>query len=515
MKNIFQRNSRVKNPRSGFNMSFGKKLSLDMGEIVPIFLKEVIPSDEWDVRTEIFARFAPLIAPMLHRVDIFTWYFYVPYRILWDSWEDFINGGSEASGIQNPIMPMYNLGGADKDSVAKGTLADYLGVPVHDPGGAGFGPHQLDLCKFPFQAYVEIWNEYFRDQHLQDSVDISTLTWAEAQKLRMKSWEKDYFTSAAPNTQRGPEIFAPLDVSYLDQSVVKEDDGTNPVNNANLQTGTGAASDDLIAGTRSARVENIDPTDTGTKITELRKAFKLQEYWEQAMRIGTRYKEWLFGSFGVWSSDARLDRPEYLGGGRQAVQISEVLNTAGDNAGSASAVGDMAGHGISVGKRHGFRKSFEEFGLIMGLMCVMPKTAYYQGLERHWTKQDRFDFFTPQLAHIGEQAIKNKEVYYDLGDVLARDNYEDTFGYQQRYAEYKQSFSNVHGDFKDNLDFWHMGRKFPSGANPALNEDFVVSDPTKRVFAVDDGTDSLWCEIWHDAKAIRPVPYFSDPKLAG
>lgn len=519
MKRIYESLSKLNIARSGFDLSFEKKLSCDMGTLIPIYLQEIIPNDQFRVNTEIMIRFAPMIAPIMHRVNVYTHYFFVPNRIVWDSWEEFINGGSEASGIQSPILPKFTITSTEKDDIAKGTLADYFGIPVHDEAGAGFGGLTFDINALPFRGYHLIWNEYYRDQHLSDEENIDTLTWANAKQLKKRAWEKDYFTSAAPATQRGPEILAPLDVQYLDQSLVKEDDGGNPPNSADLATGTGAASDDLYAAGQAARIENLDPNSIGTKISELRKAFKLQEYWELAMRSGTRYIEWLKANFGVTSSDARLQRPEYLGGAMQPVQISEVLNTAGDNAGSASAVGDMAGHGISVGGRNGFTRRFEEHGFVFGIMSILPRTAYQQGLHRQWFKFDRFDYYTPQLAHIGEQAILQKELYFDLGDPLARqnDNYEKTFGYGQRYGEYKQNFSNVHGDFKDNLDFWHMGRKWDAAPDtnpyPALNEDFVEADPTKRIFAVNDGTHSMWCQIYHDVKAIRPIPYFTDPKL--
>lgn len=511
-KKVFERVSTFRNPHSGFDLSFEKKLSFDMGQLIPIMLQEVIPGDRFRVNSEVMVRFAPLLAPIMHRVNVYTHYFFVPNRIVWDSWEDFITGGSEATGIASPTFPVFTLSTTEEDDLAKGTLADYLGIPIQT-GGAGWGMETVDINALPFRGYHMIWNEYYRDQHQQDTENIGSLTWNNAKNLKTRAWEKDYFTSCQPTAQRGAELSVPLEIDYLSQTQIYEDDGTDPTTIQQLRT---ANTSPVVAETGvdgPVRFENLDPASTGTKIRELRQALKLQEYAELAMRAGTRYIEWLKAMFGVRSSDARLQRPEYLGGGMQRVQISEVLNTAGDPASGNTAVGDMAGHGIAVGNRNGFTKRFEEFGYVFGIMSILPRTAYQQGLERHWTKFDRFDYFTPQLAHIGEQAVLNKEVYFNMSDPAARPDHDATFGYQQQYAEYKQNFDNVHGDFKDNLDFWHMGRKFAFSSPPSLNEDFIKSDPTKRIFAVDDGTHSIWAQVYHDIKASRPIPFFTDPKL--
>jgi hypothetical protein len=512
MKRVFENISRPRIKKSAFDLSHERKMSMDMGDLVPALLKEVVPGDEFNVSTEALVRLAPLVAPMMHRVNVFMHYFYVPNRLVWSEWDNFINGGADVT-VANPTFPTFDLTVADKDDLAKGTLADYLGVPTSD--GVSWGGATLKLNALPFRGYYAIWDRYYRDQHLQQGDSSWEVTnWSNVNYIRKRAWEKDYFTSAAPTAQRGDEIMAPLTIDYLDQSIVKQDDGSAPVNSADLVTGTGAASDDLYATTDAARIENLDPAETGIKMSELRKAEALQRFWELMMRGGSRMKEYLYNMFGVYASDQRLNDPEYLGGWMNNVMISEVLDTAGDAATASKSVGDMAGHGISLGKRQGFRKKFKEHGFVFGIMSVLPRTAYQQNLERHWFKDDRFDYLTPQLAHIGEQAIYKKELVHDMSVTAVRDAHDDVFGYGPRYGEYKQSFDSVHGDFKDNLDHWHMGRKLSTAAAPVLNENFIQADPTKRVFAVDDGTHSLWCQIYHQIHAIRPLPYFTDPKLA-
>lgn len=518
MKRVFESISRPNIKKSAFDLSHERKLSCEMGDLIPILCKEVVPGDEFKVNTEALVRFAPLVAPMMHRVNVFCHYFYVPNRLVMSNWDDFINGGDDVA-LSNPVLPTFTISEADKATLGKGTLADHLGIPIQDGVGVNWGGSSLVLNALPFRGYYAIWDRYYRDQHLQQGGSSWEVTnWSNINYIRKRAWEKDYFTSAAPTAQRGDEIMAPLTIDYLDQSLVLEDDGTAPPNSSNLQTGTGGAADDLYAGTDAARIENLDPATTGIKMSELRKAEALQKFWELMMRGGSRMKEYLWNFFGVYASDQRLNDPEFLGGWMNNVQISEVLNTAGDPTNPSApntAVGDMAGHGIAAGFRNGFVKTFKEHGYVFAIMSILPRTAYQQGLERHWFKTDRFDYLTPHLAHIGEQAIYRKEVHHDMSDAPVKAGHDEVFGYGPRYGEYKQSFDSVHGDFRDNMDHWHMGRVFPSGAKPVLNENFITADPTKRVFAVDDaGVDSLWCQVYHQIHAIRPLPYFTDPKLA-
>ena len=501
-RKIFE-NVRLKSPKySAFDMSHDVKMSLNMGKLYPIFHEEIVPGDQFSCNSEVFMRMAPMIAPIMHKVDVYVHWFFVPNRIIWDQWEDFITGGK--LGDQVISVPQCYLG---SHASAVGKLPDYFGLPT------GMADSTL-INALPFRAYAEIYNEYYRDQNLSDPIDYTLANWGFSNgpwcDILSRAWEKDYFTSALPWTQRGPEVLAPIAGSfspqYEDTSLVREDDGTVP---AAGDLNTDAVGDMGITGSGAGRIENLsDPqTVTGVEmdIRELRRSARLQEFFEKAARFGSRYKEQLLGYFGVRSSDARLDRPEYLGGGKQPMVVSEVLNT---SATATEPQGNMAGHGVTVGGKNSFKKKFEEHGHCIAIMSVLPRTAYQQGIHRYFTRDDRFDYYWPEFANIGEQEVFNYEIYQAPATVGLQPG---TFGYQQRYAEYKQKSGRVCGDFRTTLDNWHMGRIFSSA--PSLNEAFVMSDPTDRIFAVTGGSDELYCHVYHSVKARRPMPYFSDPRL--
>lgn len=493
--------------RNVFDLSHEKKLSLSMGELVPIFLQETVPGDKFKVSSEIFMRLAPMVAPVMHRCNVYTHFFFVPYRLLWDEWEKFITGGVE--GTDEPAFPYLSLQEADREIVAVGSLADYLGVPASESDITT--PNSYPVSALPFRAYTLIWNEYYRDQTLQEAAGvlkesgaITALEKAAITPLRRRAWEKDYFTSALPFAQRGPAVMLPADIEYLDPATVTTNTGGHPVTGNAHFNGTNDVL--LDGGTNGVTIENID--NLGVTINDLRRATRLQEWLERNARAGSRYVEQIFSHFGVKSSDARLQRPEFLGGSKQPVVMSEVLNTSG-----SGVQGNMAGHGVSVGAGFGVNKFFEEHGLVIGIMSVLPRTAYMQGLPRLFSKFNKFDYFFPEFANIGEQEVFNREVYWNTDPAGENPAYnEETFGYQSRYAEYKFVNSSVHGDFRQTLNYWHMARLF--GVPPELNEDFVQADPTKRIFAVEDpDTDDLYVQVYHNFKAIRPMPVFGTPTL--
>lgn len=494
MPKIFD-NVRFSRPRmSAFDLSHEKKLSLKMGNLYPMFHEEIIPGDQFSVKSEVLMRMAPMIAPIMHKVDVYVHYFFVPNRIIWNQWEEFITGGK--LGDQVISLPTVNLVG---DNAAKGKLGDYFGLPV---GLTQTTP----INSLPFRAYVEIWNEYYRDQNLTDPIDYTSGSWGTSTgpwaDILPRAWEKDYFTSALPFTQRGPEVSAPLQDN--NQNTVIRDTSGNLHDTAESFS-VDPVNGSIIRGDVSGDELNVDnSTALELQIRELRRVTRLQEFFEKAARAGSRYKEQLLAYFGVNSSDARLQRPEYLGGGRQPLVVSEVLNT---SATTNEPQGNMAGHGITVGGSNTFKRVFEEHGHVVGLMSVIPRTSYQQGIHRYFTRDDRFDYYFPEFANIGEQAVHNYEIFQPTGSALD----EGVFGYQDRYSEYKFKSGSVHGDFRDTLDFWHMGRKFASA--PVLNETFVQSDPTDRIYAVQDGSDYLYCHVYNSVKARRPIPYFSDPRL--
>lgn len=501
--NLFN-NVKVSKPkRNAFNLSHEKKLSLNMGELVPILVQEIVPGDKFKVNTEMLLRMAPMLAPMMHRVNVFTHFFFVPNRLVYDNWQTYITGGK--LGLSTPTFPTISYDNTNKAQFVAGSLADYMGLPVWKDEVMNYG---LDVNALPFRAYQLIYNEFYRDQTLSEPVAITkgdTVLAAEQAVLttmRNRAWEKDYFTSALPWTQRGGQVLLPADVAYKDNADFKFNAVPTAGQAIQVHASTNPTPLKTSAGNVITEIDNIDGIDI--TVNNLRRAVKLQQWLEKNALGGSRYIEQLLIHFGVKVPDYRLQRPEFLGGGKQPVVISEVLSTVKE---TTNPQGNMSGHGLSVGNSNSFSKYFEEHGFVIGIMSVLPRTAYQQGVPRMFSKVDRYDYFWPEFANIGEQAILNKEVFYNK----AGGNNDGVFGYTPRYAEYKFNASTVHGDFKDTLKFWHLGRIFSSA--PALNETFVMSDPSTRIFAVETTVDHLYVQLYHDIKAIRPMPVFGNPSL--
>jgi len=514
---IFSNVAGMRTKKSKFNLSHERKLSLNMGELIPIYLEEIVPGDNFKVNTELLLRMSPLTAPVMHRINVYTHYFFVPNRIVWDNWESFITGGKD--GTEMPEHPQVVMNQVSKSLFTKGNLSDYFGLPTMD----GFvGTDNQYVSGLPFRAYTEIYNEYYRDQNLTDAIEYDktdgTAGLTEMQKIcaiRRRAWEKDYYTSALPWAQRGDTALIPTASGF--RTEVTNLDGSEATTGAALQTQFISGGNQV--GNTGLNIQGSgDPVNIVNEINvnDLRKSVRLQEWLEKNARGGYRYLEQLLHHWGVISSDARLQRPEYLGGGRQPITISEVLQTSatvvdGDLPHEnlpPSPQGNMSGHGISVGRSNRFKKRFEEHGHVLGIMSVIPRTSYQNGLERLWSRDDKFKYAWPEFAQLGEQEILSREVYHDWQNP----NISDTFGYQSRYAEYKYKQSTVHGDFRDSLYYWHMGRIFDS--RPVLNESFVTSDPTQRIFNVDDEeVHKLYVQIYNSVKAIRPLPFFNTPTL--
>jgi hypothetical protein len=510
-QNLFNSIQLNKPKKNVFDLTHDVKLSTNMGQLTPILTLECVPGDKFDLSCESLIRFAPMIAPVMHRMDVTMHYFFVPNRILWSNWEKFITEHNSEH-----VAPYMSYTNGDYTAMQK-KFMDYIGIPPVPVGGVS-----TNVSALPMAAYQCIYNEYYRDQNLQTPVDFKLTDGnnntdagdrERLTTLRQRAWEHDYFTASLPFAQKGAAVDIPIGTIAGDVRVTYNGDDSpgydqvygreNPYNPGYRTVGntipqnlpTGVDSSALIAKTSE---QTIDPTT----INDLRRAFKLQEWLEKNARGGTRYIENILTHFGVRSSDKRLQRPEYITGVKSPVVVSEVLNTTGQTDGLPQ--GNMAGHGISVTSGKSGSYYCEEHGYIIGIMSVMPKTAYQQGIPRTFLKTDSLDYFWPTFANIGEQEVAKQELYAYTA------NAEDTFGYVPRYAEYKYMPSRVAGEFRTSLNYWHLGRIFDT--EPSLNSDFIECDPTKRIFAVEDPeTDVLYCHVLNKIKAVRPMPKYGTP----
>lgn len=480
--------------RSKHSLSNYKLLSCDMGELVPCGITEVLPGDTIQHATSALIRLSPLLSPVMHPCHVRIHQWYVPHRLVWDDFEDFITGGPD--GMDASVFPTITMPGTG-GGAAVGSLADYLGVPT--------GINSLEVSALPFRAYAMIYNEWYRDQDLQNELPIDTSSGADSTTnttLQNCGWEKDYFTSARPWEQKGPAVTLPLGTTapiervtgLATRGLIYKDDDTLKASATGFATN---ASGEWLSGSGVYYDPNgtlrTDLSGASTlTINLLREGMALQRYEENRARYGSRYTEYL-RYLGVRSSDARLQRPEYLGGSKETVQFSEVLQTAE----GTDAVGTLRGHGISATRTNRYRRFFEEHGYVITLLSVRPKTIYAQGLQRHFNRRVKEDFWQQELQHIGQQPILNKEVY------AAHASPNDTFGYQDRYDEYRRQESTISGEFRQStLDYWHMARIF--GSSPALNADFVNCVPPDRVFAA-PSNDVLYIMANHSIQARRLI----------
>lgn len=490
--------------RMKHSLSYYKLLTCDMGKLVPIGLSEVLPGDTIQHSTSLLVRFTPQLSPVMHPISVRVHHYYVPNRIVFPAWGDFITGG--ADGLGNGAVYPTNTGIVTN---AQSDLLDYLGVP---PATYAVGK----LGMMPVRAYNLIFNEYYRDEDLVSLVAQDTNT------VQNVAWEKDYFTSARPWTQKGPSVTLPLGTTAnVKAGAVEHTTGaqSNPIKFREV-TGGAAPGSTKLAGfgaatpamssvntpAGSAYVDQVYPTNlfadltgaTATDVNSVRRAFALQRYQEARAQYGSRYTEYL-RYIGVTPSDARLDRPEYLGGGKQTVSFSEILRTGNVNADDASLpIGQLKGHGIAAMRSNRYRYFAEEHGYILSLLSVRPRAMYVNGLDRTWSRRTKEDYFQKELERIGQQAILNKELFW--ANAAADDN---TFGYQDRYSEYRHQYSSIAGNFRTTLNYWHLARIF--GSLPTLNQSFTDCSPGKRVFADQTATHSCWIMASHSMQARRMV----------
>nr|QJB20466.1 MAG: major capsid protein [Microvirus sp.] len=486
--------------RSKQNLSHYVLQSMDMGKLVPCGNIEVLPGDSFQHKMNALIRLSPLNTPVMHPVHVTMHCWFVPHRHVWNNWESFITGGE--TGTDASVFPTITppVGG-----FPVGSLGNYLGIQPE--------PDTPTVSALPFRAYAQIYNHFYRDEQLQTPLVVSKADGADTTTnttLQDVAWNKDYFTSARPEPQLGPDVYLPLGTKAPVMGLyanagntvaiagVNAINGTAPGSLSMNSTGNMWAASKAGPGTGSSAWNSTNAnvyadltTATSVTINDLRKASAFQRFYERMNRAGARYDEYLL-SLGVKSSDARLQLPEYLGGVSQTVQFSEVLQTAE----GTNPVGTMNGHGISALGSGAYTRFFEEHGTLLCLMYIRPVTMYTSGLHRSWSRRTKFDFWQPELQHVGDQEILRKEIY------CAPTGNDSVFGYAPRYQEYRTIPSRVAGEFLTTLDTWHMARKFASA--PALNADFVKANPTTRIFA-DTTSDTVYVYLKHNLVARRLV----------
>ena len=455
-----------------FDLSHEFKFTCDMGKLIPVVVREVLPGDKITIGSQALIRLTAQIAPVMHKVDCYFRSFYVPNRLLWYNWEEFITGGK--NNTSDAVAPYLEITNA-----SVGSIYDYMGIPTGVE-------NKLKVNAMPFRAYNLICNHYFRDQNLQDELPMSLDDGYDGNNndysLQNVLWRKGYFTSAMATPQAGTGANLPLFSQDLPVKTTDKRTFFNFAYTTGGEPGTAYVSPygTPTSGSRLTNIEaNVDTnpavsgkdtnlyaeTDSSTvSIETLRNAFKVQSYLEKLQRAGYHMKDWLLSFFGVRASDGRLQIPEYIGGSRQSIFFSEILQQSET---STTPLGTQAGTSTTLTGLKFYKKYCEEHGWLITLMYLRPTDEYFQGLERQWTRENKFDYYLPQFANLGEQAIFNKEIY-----AQGTSDDDEVFGYQTRYQEYRSVENRVAGHFKTN-DFkaWTMTREF--GAKPVLNENFI------------------------------------------
>lgn len=472
--------------RSKHNLSSYNLMTGEMGALYPIGAHEVLPGDTFDHSVSSLIRVSPLNAPVMHPVQVRIHHFFVPNRIIWDPWEDFITGGPDGNNADTIPQAIQQA--------AFPTVLDYMGVPK---------VQGLSVNALPVYAYNAIYNRFYRDQDIGPEKPIDNVN------LAYCSWEKDYFTSARPWEQKGDAVSIPFGTGVA----AVESNGNVPRFRNNTDTGLALRGqtdgDARINPTPTLASDLTFDTETGLRtrlsdidaigVPELRFGLAMQKYKEARAMYGSRYSEYL-AYLGVNAGDARLNDPEYLGGGKQNISFSEVLQTAE----GVDPVGEMKGHGIAALRSNRYRKFFTEHGWVISIMSVRPKSIYLNACHRKWYRLDKEDFYQKELELIGQQEIYNKEIYAQSATP------DGVFGYGDRYREYREEFSYAAGDFINTLNHWHMGRILT--AQPALNPSFLACVPSKRINA-DQLSDNLWIMVSHRLVARRMVRRSTVPRI--